>query len=143
MIQELLEFKNVDTNFIKWFLEKDIAESIKNKNYDFDMIFFHLLTDKYSKFTSIDFLYRILINTQELNENASNIVKNALYNRIKMKKTITAFSEAVKDIVNTSQDNDDENCHINLVCIETEAYAKPNGIPFPFNIKTPTIYEKA
>ena len=68
MIQELLEFKNVDTNFIKWFLEKDIAESIKNKNYDFDMIFFHLLTDKYSKFTSIDFLYRILINTQELNE---------------------------------------------------------------------------
>lgn len=57
-----------------------------------------------------------------------------------MKKTITAFSEAVKDIVNTSQDNDDENC---LVCIETEAYAKPNGTPFPFNIKTPTIYEKA
>ena len=28
------------------------------------------------------------------------------------------------------------------MCIGTEAYAKPNGIGFPTNIKTPTIYEK-
>lgn len=109
MIQELLEFKNVDTNFIKEFLKKDILESLKSNNYDFNFnkIFSHLLEGEYSSFNGIDFIYfnvitdecekneevkkhfidfvyRILCNTQELDENETIIVKNALYNRMKM-----------------------------------------------------------
>ena len=107
MIRELLEFKNIDTNFIKGFLEKDILESLKSNNYDFNKIFSHLLEGGYSSFNGIDFIYfnviidecekneevkkhfidfvyRILCNTQELNENETIIVKKALYNRMKM-----------------------------------------------------------
>ena len=102
MIKELLEFKNADTNFIKEFLEKDILESLKSNNYDFNKIFSHLLEGGYSSFNGIDFIYfnviideceknesvkkhfidfvyRILCNTQELDENETIIIKNALY----------------------------------------------------------------
>ena len=107
MINELLEFENVDTNFIKEFLEKDTPEYLKNNNYDFKKIFSHLLNGKYLCFNNIDyiyfgviveecekneviknnfidFVYRILCNTQEIDENEVRIVKNALYNRMKI-----------------------------------------------------------
>lgn len=106
MIQELLEFKNVDTNSIKEFLEKDILESLKSNNYDFNKIFSHLLEGRYFIFNGvdyiyfsviidecekdesiknkfIDFVYGILCNTQELNENETIVLKNALYNKMK------------------------------------------------------------
>ncbi len=107
MIQELLKFKNVDTNFIKEFLEKDIPESLKKNHYDFNKIFLHLVANRYPNFNDIDFIYfkvimdeceknekikklfidfvyKILCNTQELDENEINIVKNALYSKMKM-----------------------------------------------------------
>ncbi|MBQ9854129.1 MAG: hypothetical protein IJO57_03755 [Bacilli bacterium] len=106
MIQELLEFENIDTNFIKEFLEKDILESLKSNNYDFNKIFSHLLQGGYSSFNGvdyiyfnvlideckknetakkqfIDFVYRILCNTQELDENEITMIKDELYNRMK------------------------------------------------------------
>ena len=107
MIKELLEFKNVDTNLIKNYLEKDILESLKNNNYDFNKIFSHLLDGGYLSFNGIDyiyfnviidecekneslkkqftdFVYNILCNTQELDENEEKIIKDALYNRMKL-----------------------------------------------------------
>lgn len=107
MIKELLEFKNVDINLIKEFLEKNILEAIKINNYNFNKIFSHLLEDEYSSFNGIDyiyfnviidecekkesikknfidFIYNILCNTQELDENETEIIKNALYDKMKM-----------------------------------------------------------
>lgn len=55
-------------------------------------------------------------------------------------KAIKAFEEAIKDIVSVSSTSERE--PIKLVCIGSEAYAKPQGKPFPREIKTPTIYEK-
>lgn len=55
-------------------------------------------------------------------------------------KAIKAFEEAIKDIVSVSSSRERE--PIKLVCIGSEAYAKPQGKPFPRDIKTPTIYEK-
>lgn len=52
---------------------------------------------------------------------------------------VKAFEEAIKDIVTVSSAEKEP---IKLVCIGTEAYAKPQGKPFPRDIKTPTIYEK-
>lgn len=52
---------------------------------------------------------------------------------------IVAFMDAVKSIVSKTSESDEP---INLVCIGTEAYARPEGEEFPGNIKTPTIYEK-
>lgn len=79
-----------------------------------------------------------------LKRNGEVLIANSIEcaHKIKNEKAILAFSEAVKDIVNVSQNNKNENTPINLVCIGTAAYAKPNGTPFPANIKTPTIYEK-
>ena len=56
------------------------------------------------------------------------------------KLAIETFSEAVRNIVKTSKENEEE--PISLVCIGTEAYAKPDGVEFPSNIPTPNIYEK-
>ena len=55
-------------------------------------------------------------------------------------KAIEAFSDAIKDIVLTTQLQ--ETLPLNLVSIGTEAYAKPKGMPFPNDITIPTIYEK-
>lgn len=106
MIKLLLEFKNVDTNFIKEFLENDVLETLKNNNYNFNKIFMHLLQGLYSGFNGIDyiyfnvivdecernetvknifvdFVYGILCNTLELDENEVKIIKDALYSRMK------------------------------------------------------------
>ncbi len=79
-----------------------------------------------------------------LKRNGEVLIANSIecLHKIKNEKAIEAFSEAIKNIVLTSQSNTDEILPINLVCIGTEAYARPNGIPFPNDIITPTIYEK-
>lgn len=77
-----------------------------------------------------------------LKRNGEVLIANSVecLHKIKNKNTIIAFEEAIKDIVNTSQKEEKE--PINLVCIGNEAYAKPDGVPFPSEIPTPTIYEK-
>lgn len=79
-----------------------------------------------------------------LKRNGEVLIANSIEcaHKIRNIKAIEAFSEAVKDIVNVSKNNKDEKNPINLVCIGSEAYAKPNGTTFPYNIPTPTIYEK-
>ena len=79
-----------------------------------------------------------------LKRNGEVLIANSIEctHKVRNNKAIAAFSEAVNDIINVSQSNKDENSPINLVCIGTEAYARPNGIPFPTELKTPTIYEK-
>ena len=67
---------------------------------------------------------------------------NKIINGKKDEKAIAAFSDAVNDIVNTSKNNNSEKDPIRLVCIGTTAYARPHGVQFPNDIKTPTIYEK-
>lgn len=79
-----------------------------------------------------------------LKRNGEVLIANSIecLHKKKNEKAIEAFSEAIKDIVLTSQSNPDEIPPINLVCIGTEAYARPNGTPFPKDIQMPTIYEK-
>ncbi len=108
MIKELLEFKNIDKKFIQDFLEKGIIEFIKSNNFDFNKIFPHLLNRNYIFFSEIDyiyfnviidqckdneivknnfidFLYSILCNNLELDENEIRLLKEALYNKLKTK----------------------------------------------------------
>lgn len=79
-----------------------------------------------------------------LKRNGEVLIVNSIecLHKKKNSKVIEAFQDAIKDIVSTSQKNKEEENPINLVCIGTEAYARPDGIPFPTKIKTPTIYEK-
>ncbi len=79
-----------------------------------------------------------------LKRNGEVLIANSIEcsNKKKNTETIEAFQDAIKDIVSTSQRNKEEQTPINLVCIGTEAYARPTGQPFPTKIKTPTIYEK-
>ncbi len=51
---------------------------------------------------------------------------------------IEAFQSAIKDIVESSKGSEP----IGLVCIGSEAYAKPDGKHYPDDISTPTIFEK-
>ena len=77
-----------------------------------------------------------------LKRNGEVLIANSIecLHKTRNQSAVQAFEDAVKDIVNTSQNQEKE--PINLVCIGTQSYAKPKGIPFPNNIKTPTIYEK-
>ena len=77
-----------------------------------------------------------------LKRNGEVLIANSIecLHKIKNDKAINAFSDAIKDIVVISKENEKENA-IKLVCIGEEAYAKPAGIPFPKHINTPTIYE--
>lgn len=79
-----------------------------------------------------------------LKRNGEVLIANSIEcaHKIIDEKAIAALEDAVKEIVNVSQKNVEEQHPINLVCIGTEAYARPKGIPFPNNIATPTIYEK-
>ena len=79
-----------------------------------------------------------------LKRNGEVLIANSIEcaHKIKDEQAILAFSEAVRNIVEVSQNNKDEKDPISLVCIGTEAYARPEGIPFPIEIKGPTIYEK-
>ncbi len=105
MIEELLEFENIDNEFIKECLKNDILLKIKSNDYDFNKIFSNLLTGSYNCFSGltcvyfrvlieeceknevikkkfIDFIYGILCNTQGLNENEIEVIKKELYERI-------------------------------------------------------------
>lgn len=77
-----------------------------------------------------------------LKRNGEVLIANSIEcaSKIINEKAIQAFSDAVKDIVKTSNEEEEE--PIGLVCIGKEAYAKPQGTIFPTNIDTPTIYEK-
>ena len=77
-----------------------------------------------------------------LKRNGEVLIVNSIEcaNKTRNAKAIDAFSEAIKDVVGTSQMV--EETPISLVCIGKEAYAKPQVTAFPQNIKTPTIYEK-
>lgn len=79
-----------------------------------------------------------------LKRNGEVLIANSIecLHKKKNVQAIGAFQDAIKDIVVTSQSNKDEIHPINLVCIGTEAYARPNGTSFPSKIETPTIYEK-
>lgn len=77
-----------------------------------------------------------------LKRNGELLIANSIecLHKVRNENAIIAFKEAVKDIVETSQNNEKDS--IKLVCIGREAYAKPNGTPFPSDIPTPTIFEK-
>jgi len=77
-----------------------------------------------------------------LKRNGEVLIANSIecLHKIRNESAIFAFEAAVKDIVETSKNNEKD--PINLVCIGNEAYAKPKGDSFPNDIKTPTIYEK-
>ena len=106
MLEELLGFKNIDTEYIKNYLKKDILPKIIRNNYNFNKIFSHLLTGNYNCFNNIDyisfsviieeienkeelkekfisFIYNILCNNQNLNLAEEDMIKKALYNKIK------------------------------------------------------------
>lgn len=78
-----------------------------------------------------------------LKRNGEVLIANSIecLHKIKNESTIIAFQEAINNIVEISQNNELE--PIKLVCIGNEAYAKPNGTPFPSDIPTPTIFEKS
>ena len=77
-----------------------------------------------------------------LKRNGELLIANSIecLHKKRNESAISAFSEAITEIVKTSEDN--EKNPIRLVCIGREAYAKPEGKPFPIEVKTPTIYEK-
>ena len=79
-----------------------------------------------------------------LKRNGEVLIANSVecLHKVRNEKAVRAFSEAIKEIVTVSQEKEKETPPIRLVCIGTEAYAKPGGSPFPPNIKTPTIFEK-
>lgn len=79
-----------------------------------------------------------------LKRNGEVLIANSIecLHKQRNEKTIEAFSDAIKKIVSTSQSNLEDKVPINLVCIGTEAYARPDGTPFPNDIETPTIFEK-
>ena len=79
-----------------------------------------------------------------LKRNGEVLIANSIEcaHKKRNERAIETFMDAVKDIVYTSQSNKSEDNPINLVCIGTEAYARPEGMPFPSEIKTPTIFEK-
>lgn len=106
MLEELLEFENIDNEYIKNYLKKDILPKIIRNNYDFNKIFSHLLTGNYNCFNGIDyiyfsviieeidnneelkekfisFIYNILCNNQNFNLVEEDMVKKVLYNKIK------------------------------------------------------------
>ncbi len=59
-----------------------------------------------------------------------------------MPREITeAFSAGIKDIMQKSKDNEDKD-YLKVACIGANAYMKPNGVPWPSSIPTPTILEK-
>lgn len=94
---------------------------------------------------------RILIIKDEFNNlaafvvlkrNGEVLILNSIeyLHKRKNPKAIEATIEAINNIVLCSKTK--EKNEINLVCIGTESYARPNGNPFPDDIETPTILEK-
>lgn len=79
-----------------------------------------------------------------LKRNGEVLIANSIecFQKEKDNDSIIAFKEAVKSIVNVSNKNTLDVTPIKLVCIGSEAYAKPKGVKFPELISTPTIYEK-
>lgn len=76
-----------------------------------------------------------------LKRNGELLIANSIEctHKVKNDLAIGAFSDAINDIVLTTSKSSEP---INLVCIGSEAYARPEGSSFPKEIATPTIYEK-
>lgn len=77
-----------------------------------------------------------------LKRNGELLIANSIecLHKVRDDDAIEAFMESIKDIILQTSESDEP---INLVCIGTDAYARPEGVPFPEDISTPTIYEKA
>lgn len=77
-----------------------------------------------------------------LKRNGEVLILNSIecLHKRKNPKAIEATIEAVNNIVLYSKTK--ENNGINLVCIGTQSYARPDGKPFPDDIESPTILEK-
>lgn len=105
MINELLEFKNIDIEFIKDFFRSDFVKKIHENNYNFNLIFPDLLEGTYNCFSKIvyiyfeivrdnidrdevlknkfiDFLYNTLCNGNNFDSQDEEIIKNVLYKRV-------------------------------------------------------------
>lgn len=92
---------------------------------------------------------RILLINDESNElagfvplkrNGEVLIANSIecLHKKRNDDAIKTFEEAVFKIVDATKGDEP----IRLVCIGTEAYARPEGKDFPENIEVPTIYEK-
>ena len=79
-----------------------------------------------------------------LKRNGEVLIANSIEctHKIRNQKAIEAFSKAMEDIVEKTEKNEEDKTPIRLVCIGSEAYAKPKTTPFPKDITVPTIYEK-
>lgn len=75
-----------------------------------------------------------------LKRNGEVLIANSIECQHKQKdvKTIKAFITAIDNIITSTKEQDS----INLVCIGTEAYTRPEGETFPRYLQTPTIVEK-
>lgn len=103
MLEELLEFKNIDRNLVEDLLRDDVIANLESNNYDFNNIFSHLLTGRYDCFKAIDvlyfkiimqecsedikikfidFIFDILCNTQELDKKEKEELKSILYHKM-------------------------------------------------------------
>ena len=78
-----------------------------------------------------------------LKRNGNVLIANSIECVDKRKTTwdfiTNAFNEAIENIVKISKNSSEP---INLVCIGSNAYLKPDVISFPSKYATPTIYEK-
>lgn len=79
-----------------------------------------------------------------LKRNGEVLIANSIEcaHKIKDEKSIEAFSKAIEKIIEVSANEESKEEKIKLVCIGSNAYAKPKGKPFSKLIKAPTIYEK-
>ncbi len=79
-----------------------------------------------------------------LKRNGEVLIANSIEcaHKIRDEKSIEAFSKAIEEIIEISDNEESKEEKIKLVCIGSNAYAKPKGKPFNRTIEAPTIYEK-
>ena len=83
MLEELLEFSNIDNEYITNYLRQDILPKIQKQNYDFDKIFAHLKDGRWNSFNGIDYIYFNVIfeeieKNSELKEKFINFIYSIL-----------------------------------------------------------------
>ena len=122
MLNELLEYDNIDFDSIVNFLRQDVINVVEKNNYNFNKIFEHLLQQRYEKFTGIDYIYfKVIVEQFDNNEKLKEKFLSFLTNALHINENIEELEQIMlKQVLNNKIKNNE---------ITQEEYSELFGLP--------------
>ena len=139
MLEELLEFSNIDNEYITNYLRQDILPKIQKQNYDFDKIFAHLKEGRWNSFNGIDYIYfNVIFEEIEKNSELKEKFINFIYSILCPNRNFNEIEEEmIKQVIFSKMRNKRYVDFIRALVLEDK---KPKDIAMFMRITVDNLY---